>query len=143
MSVARILKDKGRSVVTGAPNASMKQIVKTLTDNKIGALVICDEHGQIAGIISERDIVRALAVNGAAILDDTVSAHMTKTVFTCSERDSVNHLMEEMTAHHFRHMPVLENGKLIGIVSIGDVVKRRLAAIELEAASMREYITTG
>jgi CBS domain-containing protein len=126
-----------------APETSVRAVVETLAKERIGALVLCDGDRQVAGIISERDIVRMLAKGGAAVLDQPVSNFMTKDVRTCTERDTVHWLMEEMTAHRFRHLPVVEGGRLIGIVSIGDVVKQRIAEAELEAASMREYIATG
>jgi CBS domain-containing protein len=122
MNVARILKDKGRSVVSLAPDASVRVVVETLAKERIGALILCDSDRRVVGIISE---------------------FMTKEVRTCTERDTVDWLMEEMTSHRFRHLPVCEGGRLTGIVSIGDVVKQRIALAELEAASMREYITTG
>jgi CBS domain-containing protein len=143
MNVARILKDKGRSVVTLTPETTVRRVVETLAKERIGALIICDTKGHVTGIISERDIVRMLASGGAAVLEEPVSRFMTKDVRTCTERDTVNFLMEEMTSHRFRHMPVVEGGHLVGIVSMGDVVKQRLASAELEAASMREYIATG
>ncbi len=143
MNVARILKDKGRSVVSLAPDASVRVVVETLAKERIGALILCDSDRRVLGIISERDIVRMLAAGGAAVLDQPVSQFMTKEVRTCTERDTVDWLMEEMTSHRFRHLPVCEGGRLTGIVSIGDVVKQRIALAELEAASMREYITTG
>jgi CBS domain-containing protein len=143
MNVARILKDKGRSVVMLAPETSVRTVVETLAKERIGALILCDGDRQVAGIISERDIVRMLASGGAAVLDQPVANFMTKDVRTCTERDTVDWLMEEMTSHRFRHLPVVEGGRLIGIVSIGDVVKQRIAEAELEAASMREYIATG
>jgi|EndMetStandDraft_9_1072997.scaffolds.fasta_scaffold22005_1 CBS domain-containing protein len=143
MNVARILKDKGRSVIALAPETSVRTVVETLAKERIGALVICDADRHVSGIISERDIVRMLASGGAAVLDQPVSSFMTRDVRTCTERDTVEWLMEEMTSHRFRHMPVVESGRLIGIVSIGDVVKQRIAVAELEAASMREYIATG
>jgi CBS domain-containing protein len=143
MNVARILKDKGRSVVMLAPEASVRTVVETLAKERIGALILCDGDRRVVGIISERDIVRMLASGGAAVLDQPVASFMTKDVRTCTERDTVDWLMEEMTAHRFRHLPVVEGGRLVGIVSIGDVVKQRIAAAELEAASMREYIATG
>jgi len=143
MNVARILKDKGRGVSTAASDTAMRRIVETMAAERIGALVVCDNDRLVEGIISERDVVRMLAANGAAFLDQPVSIYMTKDVRTCTERDTCDFLMEEMTAHRFRHMPVVEGGRLIGIVSIGDVVKQRIAMAELEAASMREYIATG
>jgi CBS domain-containing protein len=143
MNVARILKDKGRDVTTILPAIKIKDAISVLAEKKIGAAVICDSDLRVAGIISERDIVRILAANGPAVLDEPVSKFMTKEVMTCVERDTVSWLMEEMTSRRFRHMPVVEGGRLIGIVSIGDVVKQRMALVELEAASMREYIATG
>ncbi|MEJ2124304.1 MAG: CBS domain-containing protein [Alphaproteobacteria bacterium] len=142
MIVARILKDKGRNVITATPDTPMAEVTRLLTDNRIGALAICDNDALI-GIISERDIVTALSAHGAAIMQEPASRHMTKEVVTCTEQDTVHHLMEDMTTHRFRHIPVVENGKLTGIVSIGDVVKLRLALIEMEAESMRDYIKTG
>lgn len=143
MNVARILKEKGRAVFTIPPETLVASAVETLAKERVGALVVCDEDSHVIGIISERDIVRILANEGANSLDQPVASYMTRDVLTCVERDSVNWLMEEMTTRRFRHLPVVEGGRLIGIVSIGDVVKHRLAAAELEAASMREYIATG
>jgi CBS domain-containing protein len=143
MNVARILKDKGRNVTTLSPAMQIKDVIGVLAEKRIGAAVICDGDLRLAGIISERDIVRILAASGPSVLDEPVSKFMTKDVMTCVEHDTVNWLMEEMTSRRFRHMPVVEGGRLIGIVSIGDVVKQRIALAELEAASMREYIATG
>jgi CBS domain-containing protein len=143
MNVARILKDKGRQVEIVSPDTDLKAIVDRLAMKKIGAVVVCDDDRRVIGIISERDIVRILAVSGPEIFGDAVEKHMTKDVRTCTESDSVEWLMEEMTSHRFRHLPVVEGGCIIGIVSIGDVVKQRIAVAELEAASMRQYIATG
>ena len=143
MNVARILKDKGRDVTTILPALTIEEVISVLAEKRIGAAVVCDAERRVAGIISERDIVRILAKNGPAVLTQSVAEFMTKEVMTCVERDTVHWLMEEMTSRRFRHMPVVEGGRLIGIVSIGDVVKQRIALAELEAASMREYITTG
>lgn len=143
MNVARILKDKGRNVATLLPDATIRDCVKLLAEKKIGAAVVCNAERKVEGIISERDIVRILALHGGDILNEPVSKHMTRDVMTCDERDSVTWLMEVMTARRFRHLPVVDNGRLSGIVSIGDVVKQRIALAELEAASMREYIATG
>ena len=143
MNVARILKDKGRNVATLAPETLMRDVVQTLAKERIGALVICDTDRHVVGIVSERDIVRVLAASGGAVLDQRVEQFMTKEVRTCTERDTVEWLMEEMTSHRFRHMPVVDGGRLIGIISIGDVVKQCMAVAQLEAASMREYIATG
>lgn len=143
MNVARILKDKGRQVETASPSTDLKAIVKQLAEKKIGAVVVCDEDRQVSGIISERDIVRILADSGPEIFSDPVENHMTKDVRTCVENDTVEWLMEEMTTQRFRHLPVVEGRRVIGIVSIGDVVKQRIAVAELEASSMRQYIATG
>jgi CBS domain-containing protein len=143
MNVARILKDKGRDVTTLPPATTIKDVISVLAEKRIGAAIVCDADLRVAGIISERDIVRILAANGPAVMDEPVAKFMTKEVMTCVEHDTVNWLMEEMTSRRFRHMPVVEAGRLTGIVSIGDVVKQRIALAELEAASMREYITTG
>jgi CBS domain-containing protein len=143
MNVARILKDKGRDVTTIPPTMRITDVIAVLAEKRIGAAVVCDADLRVAGIVSERDIVRILAANGPAVLNEPVSKFMTKEVMTCVEHDTVNWLMEAMTSRRFRHMPVVEGGRLTGIVSIGDVVKQRIALAELEAASMREYITTG
>jgi CBS domain-containing protein len=143
MTVSQILKDKGRDVATAPQDTPLKDIIQQLALKKIGALVIVDEAGAICGIISERDIIRVLAEKGAASLGEPVSEHMTKPVYTCSEHHSTSDILERMTRHRFRHMPVVENGQLCGIVSIGDIVKQRISEAELEALSMRAYIATG
>ncbi len=143
MNVARILKDKGRDVATVLPRMTLMEIVGVLAQKKIGAVVVCDEDLHIKGILSERDIVRILAESGPRVFSEPAQIHMTKDVKTCVEKDTVEWLMEVMTSQRFRHMPVVEGGRVIGIVSIGDVVKQRIAAAELDAASMREYIATG
>lgn len=143
MNVATILKEKGANVVTADAEATLLDIASRLTEHKIGCVVITDGHGRIAGIVSERDIVRCVAKGGAAALDEPVSAFMTKKVIACSKSDTIERLMGEMTAGRFRHLPVLENETLVGLVSIGDVVKQRIAETEMEAAAMRDYIATG
>lgn len=142
MTVATILKDKGGDVVTAAPDTSLLEIAKVLRKHKIGCIVLCADD-KIIGIVSERDLVRTIAADGAEALDSPVSRCMTKNVVCCQESDSVDHVMAEMTSGRFRHIPVVENDKLIGLVSIGDVVKRRIADAEMEAAAMRSYIATG
>ena len=142
-TVARILKEKGRVVATAKPEDSLKEIIWQLAAKKIGALVILDLNQAVCGIVSERDIVRVLASNPASVLDEPVSRHMTSPVFTCAETSTMDEVMQHMTSHRFRHMPVVEHGKLSGIVSLGDVVKQRIADAEFEAYSMRQYIATG
>lgn len=142
MSVSHMLKSKGRDVVTAGANARVSEIVKTLSKRKIGAVVITGVGGRIEGIVSERDVVRHLGDEGAKALDLPVSAIMTKNVHTCRESDSEADLMALMTSRRIRHLPVATDGKLVGIISIGDVVKHRIEAIEREAEEMRAYIAT-
>ena len=143
MNVAAILKVKGREVVTSVPDMSLLDIANLLGTHGIGCIVITGADGKVTGIVSERDIVREIARSGAKVLKEPVETCMTKTVFTCREADTIDRLMAEMTAHRFRHMPVVERGRLVGLVSIGDVVRMRIAEAEMEAAAMREYIATG
>lgn len=143
MNVAAILKFKGREVVTAPPDTPLVEIARLLGKHKIGCIVIAEEGGKVTGIVSERDIVREIARAGASVLSEPVEACMTKSVVSCRESDTMDRLMGEMTAHRFRHMPVVDRGRLVGLVSIGDVVRMRIAEAELEAAAMREYIATG
>lgn len=143
MNVAAILKQKGRGVVTTTADKSLLEIAKLLERHGIGCVVVEGDDGKVAGIVSERDLVRAIGQSGSQVLKEPVSAYMTKTVVTAREADTIDRLMAEMSSHRFRHMPVVERGRLIGLVSIGDVVKMRIAEAEMEAAAMREYITTG
>lgn len=143
MTVRSILGEKGSAVTTVSPNDSIADVVKTLNAHKIGAVVVSDGDGGVAGILSERDIVKWIAQNGAGVLDQAVSGLMTSEVVSCRLDDTVGDVMSQMTVGKFRHVPVVENGKLVGIVSIGDVVKHRLAEVQLEAQAMRDYIATG
>lgn len=143
MNVAAILKSKGREVVTAGPNTPLLDIAETLGAHGIGCVVITGADGKVVGIVSERDIVREIGRAGAKVLKEPVAACMTKSVVTCREADTIDRLMAEMTAHRFRHMPVVERSRLCGLVSIGDVVRMRIAEAEMEAAAMREYIATG
>jgi CBS domain-containing protein len=142
MTVSIILAGKGRDVVGIDPNASLASAVSLLTEKRIGALVILGAGGRIAGILSERDIVRALAERGAVALDEPVSRIMTRKVSTCTENETVAGIMERMTDGKFRHVPVVDHGQLVGIVSIGDVVKHRLREMERDSEAMRDYILT-
>ncbi|MCR9123795.1 MAG: CBS domain-containing protein [Phyllobacteriaceae bacterium] len=142
MSVARILEEKGSDVFTLSEDASILDAVRELGDHKVGAMVVADADHTIKGILSERDVVGAIAGRGVGALSEPVSALMTRNVITCTEDMAINTLMELMTKGRFRHLPVERNGKLAGIVSIGDVVKRRIAEIEQEAAEIRHYITS-
>jgi CBS domain-containing protein len=142
MTVSVILADKGREVVTIEPNASLAEAVKLLAGKRIGAALILGADRRIAGIISERDIVRALAAGGPAALQEPVSQTMTRKVEICNESETLSSIMERMTAGKFRHMPVVDQGRLIGVVSIGDIVKHRLREMEHESVALRDYIQT-
>ncbi len=143
MTVAWILKDKGRNVVSVLSGTPVNEAITLLEKNRIGAVVVVDEQHRVLGILSERDIVRILANRGTGALAEPVSEHMTKPVSTCSEHHSIDWVMAEMTANRFRHIPITEGDRLAGIVSIGDVVKLKLALAESEAAQMRQYFAAG
>jgi CBS domain-containing protein len=142
MNVKAILAAKGYNTLTIEPTTNLAAAARVLADNHIGALVICGAGEHLSGILSERDIVRALAEHGADALSLPVGQVMTREVVTCGENDSVVSLMERMTAGKFRHLPVIEQGRLVGLVSIGDVVKQRVEEFERETAAMRNYIQT-
>ncbi|HEX4766962.1 MAG TPA: CBS domain-containing protein [Lichenihabitans sp.] len=142
MTVARILSTKGRDVVTVAPHRILSEILRILNDKRIGAVVVGGADGEVLGIFSERDLVRALGRHGTEVLDEAVSRHMTSRVVTATEDMTVNQAMERMTEGRFRHIPVVEHGRLVGLVSIGDVVKYRIAEIEQERQDMLDYIGT-
>jgi CBS domain-containing protein len=142
MTVARILATKGREVLTAQPHRTLKEAAEILTARGVGAVVIADVQGSVLGILSERDIVRAISLRGPKALDDAVSMHMTTQVVTTSEEETVLATVEKMNAGRFRHVPVMKNGRLAGIVSIGDVVKFRLAEMEHEHSALREYIAS-
>jgi CBS domain-containing protein len=143
MNIAQILNAKGRAVSTARPDATLSEIIGKLAEKKIGAIVIVGDNGKVAGIVSERDIIRRLGVAGAAALDEPVSSAMTATVITCHESSTLEEMMEVMTQGRFRHVPVIEEGSLVGIVSIGDVVKHHVAEVEMEVTAMRDYFATG
>ena len=142
MTVKSILDSKGRDVVTIAPDATLGDAARLLGSNRIGAVVVTYGDGRIAGILSERDIVRTIGASGAEALLTTVDQAMTAKVRTCSEAGTINEVMETMTRGRFRHLPVEKDGRLAGIISIGDVVKRRIEEVEHEAEQIREYIAT-
>mgnify|MGYP001073639332 CR=1 FL=1 len=139
MTVAAILSRKGREVVTVTADRSIADVIQMLAEYRIGAVVVADDGMHILGIVSERDVVRAL-VRGSGALDGAVASIMTAKVVTCSDHDTINDVMARMTEGRFRHLPVVENGRLAGIVSIGDVVKARIEQVEREADEMRAYI---
>jgi CBS domain-containing protein len=142
MTVKAILSDKGYQVQTIPPAATLEEAARLLDARRIGALVVTDADGRVAGVLSERDIVRSIAQHGANALSLSVSDTMTRRVATCEESDTVGDLMEQMTNGKFRHVPVVASERLIGIVSIGDIVKFRLNEFEAESSAMREYIQT-
>ena len=139
MNAATILKFKGRGVVTTTANTSLLDIAKLLAKHGIGCIVIVGDDDKIVGIVSERDLMRAIGQAGPKVLNEPVSDFMTKNVVTAREADTSERLMSEMTVHRFRHVPVVELGRLIGLSSIGDLVKMQIADVEMEAAATREY----
>ncbi|WP_036837507.1 CBS domain-containing protein [Pleomorphomonas oryzae] len=141
-TVKQILSVKGEDVVTGDRSMTLGQAVARLASNKIGALIFVDDDRAVIGILSERDIVASLALHGARVLEELASSHMTRKVSTCTRDDTVEDLMDMMTNGRFRHLPVVEDGKLVGMVSIGDVVKHRVADIEHQATEIRNYLFT-
>lgn len=142
MQVGAILADKGHAVATANPDAPMMSIIEALSDKNIGAIVVTNASGGVAGIISERDVVRSLAQHGASVFDQAVSNYMTSSVVTCAEHETSHDLMTKMSAGRFRHLPVVADTKLVGIISIGDVVKARIAQVQKEADELRQYISS-
>ena len=142
MNVEAILRSKGRSVATIRPDATIAAAVHELKKRGIGALLVSEDGKAVAGILSERDIVHALAEQGAGLLGMTVERLMTRKVITCLPEDTVSDLMGRMTQHRFRHLPVVRDGALLGIISIGDLVKNRIEEVEFEANSLRSFIAS-
>jgi len=141
MLVKNILGEKGREVISISSDATLSEATRLLARRRIGAIVVRDETGALAGILSERDVVRAVADESVTALARPVSAYMTRAVATCSENDTVEDLMEMMTMGRFRHLPVVDNDVITGMISIGDVVKTRIAETVQEATSLRAYFT--
>ena len=142
MTIGMILADKGREIVSIEPAATLKSAATLLAEKRIGAVVILGADRRVIGILSERDIVRAIGERGIAALDESVSQTMTRKVSTCTEGETLISILERMTEGKFRHVPVVDQGRLTGIVSIGDVVKHRLREMEHDSAAMRDYILT-
>ncbi|MBV9723450.1 MAG: CBS domain-containing protein [Mycobacterium sp.] len=142
MRIADVLRSKGGSVMTIEPDATVTELLAGLADHNIGAMVVVGADG-VAGIVSERDVVRQLHTHGASVLSEPVSKIMTAVVSTCSKSDTVDSLTMLMTENRVRHVPVVEDGELIGIVSIGDVVKTRMEELEAEHEQLQSYITQG
>lgn len=142
MTVARILGDKGSAVFSIGPDMNLTDAARTLSERRIGAVLVTAPDGSLAGILSERDIVRAVARSGAGALSDSVAQHMTRDVITCGRAVTIDHVMALMTNGKFRHVPVIEEGKIVGVVSIGDVVKHRVAQMEAESEALKNYIAS-
>jgi len=140
MTVAHILEEKGANVYSVAPAASVAEAAKLLSEAGIGALLVLEESGKICGVLSERDIVHGLAEQGAAALDKPVESLMTRELHTTTPISTIASVMELMTSRRVRHLPVLEDGKLVGLISIGDVVKHRIAEAQQEAEALKSYI---
>ena len=143
MHVQQILNYKGRSVVAVAPGSTVGDAAKLMAERRIGAVLVRDEAGVVAGILSERDVVRGMAAAGGDCATLTVDALMTRDVEYCTPEDTIDQLMQVMTERRFRHLPVMERNVLVGMISIGDVVKYRIGEIEHEAEAMRAYIAAG
>jgi CBS domain-containing protein len=138
--VKELLDQKGREVVTVRPDVTLGDVAVTLHERRIGAVVVTDTQGAIMGIFTERDLVKAIASQAAVALTEKVYDAMTKNVTRCQENSTTDELMEIMTGGRFRHVPVESNGKLAGIISIGDVVKARISVVEAEAEQIKAYI---
>ena len=143
MIVSQILREKGHDVYTVFKEISVKEVSALLAEKRIGAVVVTDQADAVEGIISERDVVRGLAQHGSSILDKKVEELMTKNVITHGLDDHIDDLMQEMSKSRIRHLPILDDGKLVGVISIGDVVKSRVEELEAEGNMLRNYIATG
>ncbi|QBX56461.1 CBS domain-containing protein [Nocardioides seonyuensis] len=140
MKIHDVVKGKpSQEVVTISPDATVRELIGLLAEHNVGALVVCDADDTLAGIVSERDVVRQLHLD-AAVLDSAVSSIMSTDVHTCSGNDSVPDLMQTMTEHRIRHVPVVDDGRLTGIISIGDVVKSRIGELEFERDQLDSYV---
>ncbi len=142
MRIADVLKNKGAAVVTINPDATVHELLAGLAEGNIGAMVVVDAEG-VVGIVSERDVVRQLHAHGASVLSRPVSKIMTSAVATCTKADTVDTVSVLMTKHRVRHVPVLDGTRLVGIVSIGDVVKTRMEELEAQQQQLHSYITQG
>jgi CBS domain-containing protein len=143
MKVAAILNNKGDNVVTASPDDTVATVAELLKRERIGAVIVTGAGGSVSGILSERDIVRAIPVKGAGLLESRVADLMTREVVTCAPDSDVDDVRKLMTEGRFRHVPVVVDGKLAGVISVGDVVKQRLDELEAEAGALRSYISTG
>lgn len=142
MRIADVLRSKGSEVVTVPPDASVRELLTRLAERRVGALVVSPDGGTVAGIVSERDVVRRLAELGPSMLDSPVASIMTADVLTCTGDSAVEQVMQLMTENRVRHVPVVRDGRLVGIVSIGDVVKQRLGELQTERDHLSSYISS-
>ena len=142
MIVKSIIDNKGREVVTIEPGVSLDTAAKLLAERRIGAVVVLGADDRVVGILSERDIVRSISERGAGAMQEQVSQVMTRKVVTCTLDETIHSIMERMTAGKFRHLPVIDQGRLAGIISIGDVVKNRIMEMEQESDALKSYIQT-
>jgi CBS domain-containing protein len=140
MRIQDVLRSKGGQVFTIGPDATVTELLAALAEHNVGALVVSSDGSTVVGIVSERDVVRRIQSSGVAVLDGPVSQIMTSTVTTCTEQDGVEDLMRLMTDHRIRHVPVLRDGELVGVISIGDVVKSRIGELEHERSNLIGYI---
>lgn len=140
MRIQDVLRSKGDAVYTIRPDSSVADLLESLASHNVGALVVSADGSTVDGIVSERDVVRRMHDRGVSVLDEPVSAIMTSTVTTCTEQDTVEDLMRLMTDHRIRHIPVLRDGALVGVISIGDVVKNRIGELEHERTNLIGYI---
>lgn len=140
MTVSAILSQKGNNVITVSPNSTLQEAAELLSTNRIGAVIVMDDDGKVCGILSERDIVRSVSQAGARALESSVAGCMTSKVISATSEETVDSLMSKMTAGKFRHLPVIDAGRLSGIISIGDVVKRKIEQAERDAEEMKRYI---
>ncbi|TVQ34536.1 MAG: CBS domain-containing protein [Geminicoccaceae bacterium] len=143
MLVSQILKSKGDAVVGIEPEATVGEAAALMAQHNVGAVLVRTAAGEVRGILSERDLARGLAAQGSALSDARVGALMTSNVITCSPNDTTDGLMELMTQRRIRHLPVVQDGHLVGMISIGDVVKARLGELQTQAAELQAYIATG
>lgn len=140
MRVSEVLRRKGATVITITPDRSVRELLGLLAEHRIGAVVVSEDGVGVAGIVSERDVVRRLHLQGEEVLGGSVAAIMTTDVETCTPPDDLEQLMDVMTEHRIRHLPVLEEGRLVGLVSIGDVVKHRISEVQAERDQLSDYI---
>jgi CBS domain-containing protein len=140
MTIASVLREKGNTIVSVAPDTPIMEIVTTIASRRIGAVLVLDAAGQLAGIVSERDVVKAMASKGTDVHTLAAADIMTSTVTTVTPQTTINHAMELMDKGYFRHLPVVDDGKLVGIISVRDVVRARIERTEEEAQNLRTYI---